>query len=180
MQETLRKRYRESIHAELMKTFGYKNPMQAPRPTKVVLNMGVGEAARDPKLLEGLKENLALIAGQQPVITKARKSVANFRVREGMPVGMCVTLRGRRMFEFLDRFFNVAIPRIRDFRGLSPRSFDGRGNYSLGLTEQLVFPEIEYDSVPKVQGMNITICTTARTDDEARELLRLLGAPFAQ
>ncbi len=180
MQESLRIRYRETIHGELMKTFGYKNPMQPPRPVKVVLNMGVGEAARDPKLLEGLKENLALIAGQQPVIRRARKSVANFRVREGMPVGMCVTIRGRRMYEFLDRFFNVSIPRIRDFRGLSPRSFDGRGNYSLGLTEQLVFPEIEYDSIPKVQGMNITICTTARTDDEARELLRLMGAPFAQ
>jgi large subunit ribosomal protein L5 len=154
--------------------------MQVPRPVKVVINMGAGEAARDPKLLEGLKENLGLIAGQQPVVTRARKSVANFRVREGMPVGICVTLRGRRMFEFLDRFFNVAIPRIRDFRGLSPHSFDGRGNYSLGLTEQLVFPEIEYDSIPKVQGMDITICTTARTDDEARELLRLMGAPFAQ
>lgn len=180
MQESLRQRYWESIHPELMKTFGYKNTMQAPKPLKVVLNMGCGESARDPKLLEGLRANLALIAGQQPVITKARKSVANFKVREGMPVGICVTLRGRRMYEFLDRFFNIAIPRIRDFRGLSPKSFDGRGNYSLGLTEQLVFPEIEYDSIPKVQGMNITICTSARTDDEARELLRLMGAPFAQ
>ena len=176
--ESLTKRCKESIFPELRKTFSYDNPMQVPRVEKVVISMGVGEAARDAKILEALRDELGIIAGQRPVITKAKKSVANFKIRKGMPVGCQVTLRRRRMFHFLDRLFNVAIPRIRDFRGLAPRSFDGHGNYSLGLTEQLVFPEVDYDSIPRVQGMNITICTTAKTDDEARELLRLMGAPF--
>ena len=176
----LEKRYREVAVPELMKTFGYANRMQVPRLEKTVINMGVGDAARDAKMLDALRDGLAQIAGQQPVITKARKSIANFKVREGMPVGCMVTLRQRRMYHFVERLFHIAIPRIRDFRGLSPRSFDGRGNYSLGLTEQLVFPEISYDSIPRVQGMNITLCTTAKTDDEARELLRLLGAPLAR
>jgi len=173
-------RYREVAVPELTKTFGYKNRLQVPRLDKVVVSMGIGDATRDPKLMEALRDTLGQISGQKPVITRARKSIANFKVREGMPVGCMVTLRRRRMYYFLERLFHVAIPRIRDFRGLSPRSFDGRGNYSMGLTEQLVFPEIAYDSIPRVQGMNITLCTTAKTDDEARELLRLLGAPLAR
>jgi large subunit ribosomal protein L5 len=176
----IEQRYREVAVPELMKTFGYRNRLKVPRVEKVVVSMGIGEAARDTKLMEALRDNLAEIVGQKPVITKAKKSIANFKVRTGMPVGCMVTLRRRRMYYFLERLFHVAIPRIRDFRGLSPRSFDGRGNYSLGLTEQLVFPEISYDSIPRVQGMNITVCTTAETDDEARELLRLLGAPLAR
>jgi len=176
----MEQRYREVVVPELMKTFGFRNRLEVPRVKKVVVSMGVGDATRDPKLMDALRENLALIAGQRPVITKARMSIANFKVRAGMPVGMMVTLRRKRMYYFLERLFHVAIPRIRDFRGLSPRSFDGRGNYSLGLTEQLVFPEIAYDSIPRVQGMNVTVCTTARNDDEARELLRLLGAPLAR
>jgi len=176
----LEKQYREVAVPELMKTFGYTNRLQVPRLSKAVLSMGIGEGARDAKLMDALAENFADIAGQKPVVTKARKSIANFKVRAGMPVGMMVTLRRRRMYFFVERLFHAAIPRIRDFRGLSPRSFDGRGNYSLGLTEQLVFPEISYDSIPRVQGMNITLCTTAESDDEARELLRLLGAPLAR
>jgi large subunit ribosomal protein L5 len=176
----LQKLYREVAVPELMKTFGYKNRLEVPRLDKTVISMGIGEGSRDAKLMDALQENLAQIAGQKPVVTKARKSIANFKIRAGMPVGMMVTLRRRRMYFFVERLFHTAIPRIRDFRGLSPRSFDGRGNYSLGLTEQLVFPEISYDSIPRVQGMNITLCTTAKTDDEARELLRLLGAPLAR
>jgi len=176
----LEKRYREVVVPELVKTFDYKNPLEVPRLAKTVLSMGIGDGSRDSKLMDALRDNLAKIAGQQPVVTKARVSIANFKIRAGMPVGIMVTLRRRRMYYFVERLFHVAIPRIRDFRGLSPSSFDGRGNYSLGLTEQLVFPEIPYDSIPRVQGMNITLCTTARTDDEARELLRLLGAPLAR
>lgn len=174
----LEKRYREEVVPALQKRFEYKNPMQVPRIEKVVINMGVGEASRDAKLLEGLVENLRAIAGQQPVITRARKSISNFKLREGMPVGCSVTLRRDRMWSLLDRLISIAVPRIRDFRGLNPNSFDGRGNYSLGLTEQLVFPEIEYDKVPRLHGMDIAIVTSARNDEEGRELLALLGMPF--
>ncbi len=170
--------YRDRIVPEMMKQFGYKNVMQVPRLVKIVLNMGIGEASRDAKLLEALKVNLATIAGQQPVITKAKKSVANFKIREGMPVGCMVSLRHARMYDFLDRFVNISIPRIRDFRGLSPRSFDGRGNYALGVDEQAIFPEIHYDDIPKVQGMDIVFVTTAKTDEEALSLLKLFGMPF--
>lgn len=174
----LEKRYREEVVPALQKRFEYKNPMQVPRIEKVVINMGVGEASRDAKLLEGLVENLRAIAGQQPVITRARKSISNFKLREGMPVGCSVTLRRDRMWSLLDRLISIAVPRIRDFRGLNPNSFDGRGNYSMGLTEQLVFPEIEYDKVPRLHGMDIAIVTSARNDEEGRELLALLGMPF--
>ena len=161
-----------------MKRFGYRNLMQAPRLVKIGINMGVGEGSRDIKVLEALRENMKRIAGQQPVITRARQSVSNFKVREGMPIGCMVTLRGERMWSLLDRLISIAIPRIRDFRGLPTRSFDGRGNYSFGLTEQLVFPEIHYDDIPKLHGMDITIVTTARNDEEGRELLAQLGVPF--
>ncbi len=170
--------YREKVVPELMKEFGYKNPMQVPRLEKIVVNMGVGEASRDQKLLEGLRDNLARITGQRPVITRARKSISNFKLRVGMPVGCCVTLRRRRMYDFLDRLMTIAIPRIRDFRGLSPRSFDGHGNFAMGLQEQLVFPEVSYDRVPQVQGTDIIIMTSAKTDEEAAALLRRLGMPF--
>jgi len=176
----LQRLYEESIKTSMREKFGYRNVMEMPRLEKVVLNMGVGEAGRDSKILEGLVENFQMIAGQKPVITRARKSIANFKVREGMPVGCMVTLRQRRMYEFLDRLINVAIPRIRDFRGLPRRSFDGRGNFSMGVSEQLIFPELEYDDVPQVHGMNITITTTAKTDEEARELLLLFGMPFRE
>ncbi|MBI1386866.1 MAG: 50S ribosomal protein L5 [bacterium] len=174
----LREEYANRILPEMMKSFGYKNVMQAPRLEKIVINMGLGEAARDAKMLEGLRENLAQIAGQQPVITKAKKSISNFKLREGMNVGLSVTLRRDRMLDFLDRFVNICVPRIRDFRGLSNKSFDGRGNYSMGVQEQLIFPEIHYDGIPRVQGMNICIVTSAKTDEEALALLRLYGVPF--
>lgn len=170
--------YRNRVVQELMKEFGYKNVMQVPRLEKVTLNMGIGEASKDSKMLEALRKNLADIAGQQPLITRAKKSIANFKVREEMPLGCAVTLRRNRMYEFMDRFLNVAIPRIRDFRGLSNKSFDGRGNYAMGIQEQLIFPEVPYDSIPKVQGMDICIVTTAKNDDEGRKLLELLGMPF--
>lgn len=170
--------YRDRILPELMKEFGYKNVMQAPRLQKIVVNMGLGEGARDAKLLEGLRENLSLIAGQTPVVTKAKKSISNFKLREGMNVGLSVTLRRERMLDFFDRLIAAAIPRIRDFRGLSAKSFDGRGNYSMGVQEQLIFPEIHYDEIPRVQGMNICIVTSAKTDDEAKALLKLYGMPF--
>jgi len=176
----LQKLYEESIRASMQEKFGYGNVMELPRLDKVVVNMGVGEASRDSKILDALAENLTTIAGQKPVITKARKSIANFKIREGVPIGCKVTLRRQRMYEFLDRLINVAIPRIRDFRGLPRRSFDGRGNFSMGVSEQLIFPEIEYDDIPQVHGMNITITTTAKTDEEARELLHLLGMPFRE
>lgn len=172
------KDYRERIGAELQKEFGYKNVMQIPKLEKIVLNMGVGEGSRDSKLVDSLRENLRDISGQRPVITHSRKSIANFKLREGMPVGLSVTLRGQRMYEFLDRLISVVIPRIRDFRGLSPKSFDGHGNFSMGLTEQLVFPEIDYDAIPAVQGMDICMVTNSKTDEEGRRLLHLIGMPF--
>ena len=174
----LKKKYREEVIPELMKRFKYKNPMQAPRLEKIVVNCGAGEIARDGKLMEIIMNDLAIITGQKPQIRRAKKSVSNFKIRKGMPVGLRVTLRGDRMYEFLERLISVAIPRIRDFRGLSPDSFDGRGNYTFGVTEQLIFPEIEYDKVQSVFGMDITLVTTAKTDEEGRELLKLLGMPF--
>jgi large subunit ribosomal protein L5 len=176
----LRERYREEILPSLVKKFKYTTPMQAPTLTKITLNMGLGEAKQNNKMLEAAQEQLATIAGQHPNVRRARKSIASFKVREGMPVGVSVTLRRARMWEFLDRLCSIAVPRIRDFRGLNPRSFDGRGNYSMGVKEQLIFPEIDYDSIDEVRGLDITITTTARTDLEAFELLLALGMPFAQ
>jgi large subunit ribosomal protein L5 len=162
----------------LMKKFGYKNVMQAPRLEKIVINMGLGDTKDNPKSLDAAVADLAVISGQRPIVTRAKKSVANFKLREGMKVGAKVTLRGKRMYEFADRLMSIALPRVRDFRGISPTSFDGRGNFAMGLKEQLVFPEIVYDSVDKIRGMDIIIVTTAKTDEEARELLALLGMPF--
>ena len=176
----LRERYEQEILPELIRKFGYSTPMQAPRLVKITLNMGIGEAKQDAKAMEAAQEQLATIAGQQPNIRRARKSIASFKVREGMPVGLSVTLRRARMWEFLDRLCSIAVPRIRDFRGLSPRSFDGRGNYSMGVREQLIFPEIDYDSIDQVRGLDVTITTTAATDLEAFELLLALGMPFAK
>jgi large subunit ribosomal protein L5 len=170
--------YKSRVAAELTEAFGYKNPMQVPQITKIVVNMGVGEAAANAKLLDGAVTDMTTITGQKPVITKARKSIANFKLREGMSVGCRVTLRGEQMWEFLDRLINIALPRIRDFRGVSPKAFDGRGNYTLGLKEQIIFPEIEYDKVDKVRGMDITICTSAETNDEGRALLKAFSMPF--
>lgn len=174
----LKEKYLNEVRPALMERFPYKNVLEAPRLEKVVINMGVGEAKDNPKALDAAVNDMTLIAGQRPVITKARKSVASFKIREGMSIGCKVTLRGKRMYEFLDKLFNVALPRVRDFRGVSPKSFDGRGNYSLGLREQLIFPEINYDQVDKVRGMDIIIVTTANSDEEARELLRTMGMPF--
>jgi large subunit ribosomal protein L5 len=174
----LRKLYDDAVKQKLTDKFGYKNPMAVPRLTKIVINMGVGEASQDKKKIEGAVDNLSAIAGQKPVITKSRKAVANFKLRENQMVGCAVTLRKSRMYEFLDRLVNVALPRVRDFRGLSGKSFDGAGNYNMGLKEQIVFPEINYDKVDKVRGMNITICTTAKTDEEARALLEAFDMPF--
>jgi large subunit ribosomal protein L5 len=174
----LKVRYREEILPRLRHELGYANPMEVPRLQKVVINMGVGDALKDARMLEAATQDLAVIAGQRPVVTKARKSIAGFKLREGMSIGAKVTLRGDRMWEFVDRLITVAIPRIRDFRGLSRRSFDGHGNYTLGLTEQLIFPEVDYDKVVKVRGMDITVATTAQTDDEGRALLIALGFPF--
>lgn len=171
-------KYREEIAPAMQKKFGYKNPMEIPRLVKVVVNMGVGEASRDIKELDAAEKELAIITGQKPLTTRARVSVASFKIREGMPVGCFVTLRGARMFEFLDRFVNVAIPRIRDFRGLPPNAFDGRGNHSLGIKEHNIFVELEYNMISTNRGMNITTVTTAKTDAEAKELLRLFGFPF--
>jgi large subunit ribosomal protein L5 len=176
----LRERYEQEILPALIDSFGYSTPMQAPRLSKITLNMGVGEAKQNAKALEAAQKQLATIAGQRPNVRRARKSIASFKVREGMPVGISVTLRRTLMWEFLDRLCAIAIPRIRDFRGLNPRSFDGRGNYSLGVKEQLIFPEIDYDSVDEVRGLDVTITTTARTDVEAFELLLRLGMPFAK
>jgi large subunit ribosomal protein L5 len=176
----LRERYREEILPSLVKKFKYTTPMQAPTLTKITLNMGIGEGKQNNKILEAAQEQLATIAGQQPNVRRARKSIASFKVREGMPVGLSVTLRRARMWEFLDRLCSIAVPRIRDFRGLNPRSFDGRGNYSRGVKEQLIFPEIDYDSIDEVRGLDITITTTAQSDLEAFELLLALGMPFAQ
>jgi large subunit ribosomal protein L5 len=176
----LKDAYNDRIRALLIEKFGYSTPMQAPKLTKITVNMGVGEAKQDAKMLEAAKEQLAAIAGQQPNVRRARKSVAAFKLREGMPVGLTVTLRGERAYEFLDRLTSIAIPRIRDFRGLSPRSFDGRGNYSMGVREQIIFPEIDYDNIDQVRGMDVTITTSAQTDAEAFALLDAMGMPFAR
>jgi large subunit ribosomal protein L5 len=178
MKPRLRQYYDETIKPALTEEFGYSNNMQVPRLEKIVVNMGVGEAVQDSKKVKTAAEELALITGQRPVITKAKRSIAGFKLREGMPVGCKVTLRRVRMFEFLDRLVTVALPRVRDFRGLSPKSFDGRGNYAFGLDEQLVFPEIDYDRVDEMRGMDIVICTTAKTDDEAKALLKGFNMPF--
>ena len=170
--------YNEQIVEAMSKKFGYKNVMEVPKLEKVTINMGLGEAKDNAKLMEGAVEELAIITGQRPVVTKAKKSIANFKVRQGMPVGAKVTLRGDNMYEFIDKFFNIALPRVRDFKGVSRNSFDGRGNYSLGIKEQLIFPEINYDQVDKIKGMNIVFTTTAKSDEEAMELLALLGMPF--
>ena len=174
----LKTRYRNEVVAHLSNEFGFKNKMQIPTLTKIVVNMGVGEAAKDSKLIEGAVRDLTTITGQKPVVTKARKSIANFKLREGQPIGAHVTLRGDRMWEFMDRLLSISLPRIRDFRGLSPKQFDGSGNYTFGLTEQVVFPEIQQDKLDRVRGMDITIVTSAKNDDEGRALLRALGFPF--
>ncbi|EGJ45602.1 MAG: 50S ribosomal protein L5 [Flintibacter sp.] len=175
----LKKLYQDEVAPALMQKFGYKSTMQIPRLDKIVVNVGCSEARENAKVLDAVVSDLTAITGQKAVITKAKKSVANFKLREGMPIGAKVTLRGNKMWEFLDRLFNVALPRVRDFRGISADSFDGRGNYALGIKEQLIFPEIEYDKIDKIRGMDIVMCTTAQTDEEARELLKLIGAPFA-
>ncbi len=172
--------YQKSVAPELMKKFGYKSVMQIPKLDKIVINVGCGEARDNSKVIDAILLDLAAITGQKPIVCKARKSVANFKLREGMNIGAKVTLRGDRMYEFLDRLFNVALPRVRDFRGINPNSFDGRGNYNMGLKEQLIFPEIEYDKIDAVRGMDLCFVTTANTDEEARELLTLMGAPFAR
>ena len=176
----LRTQYEDSIKADLMKQFGYKNVMQLPKLEKIVLNMGVGEAVNDTKKVKAAAADLEKLAGQKPVITHARKSIAGFKVRENMPLGVKVTLRKTRMYEFLDRLVNIALPRVRDFRGLNPNSFDGRGNYAMGIKEHIIFPEIAYDQIEQVWGMDIVVCTTAKNDDEARALLRAFNFPFRQ
>ena len=175
----LKKKYQDEVAPALMQKFGYKSTMQIPRLEKIVINVGCSEARENPKVLDAVVNDLTTISGQKAVITKAKKSVANFKLREGMPIGAKVTLRGDKMWEFLDRLFNVALPRVRDFRGISADGFDGRGNYALGIKEQLIFPEIEYDKIDKIRGMDIVMVTTAQSDEEARELLKLVGAPFA-
>lgn len=174
----LEERYQKECVPELMEHFGYKNPNQVPKIEKVILNMGLGEAIENPKILDSAVKELTLISGQKPVVTRARKSIAAFKLREGMPIGCCVTLRRRRMYDFLTKLINIAIPRIRDFRGVSPKAFDGKGNYTLGVKEQIIFPEIDYDKIDKIKGMNVTIVTSAKTDDESRYLLDVLGMPF--
>ena len=174
----LKAKYQADVAPALMQKFGYKSVMEIPRIAKIVVNCGCGEAKDNVKVLDSVVADLTAITGQKPIITKAKKSVANFKLREGMPIGAKVTLRQDKMWEFMDRLFNVALPRVRDFRGINPNAFDGRGNYALGLKEQLIFPEIEYDKIDKIRGMDVVICTTAKTDEEAKELLTLLGAPF--
>jgi large subunit ribosomal protein L5 len=174
----LKQRYETEVRPKLMERFGYKNPMEVPGLYKIVVNMGVGDALQNPRALDSALKDMATITGQKGVVTRAKKSVASFKIRAGMPIGAMVTLRGRRMWDFLERLTTFALPRVRDFRGLSPKGFDGRGNYSLGLKEQLIFPEINYDEVEKIRGMDVTIVTTARTDEEGREFLRLLGVPL--
>lgn len=171
-------KYNKEVAPALMEKFGYKSVMQIPKLEKVVINIGMGEAKDNPKAIEAASNDLALITGQRPIVTKAKKSVANFKLREGMNIGVKVTLRADKMYEFVDRLFNVALPRVRDFRGINPNGFDGRGNYSLGIKEQLIFPEIDYDKIDKIRGMDINFVTTAKTDEEAREFLSLMGAPF--
>jgi len=178
MKARLHERFRQEIAPALMRDLGYTNTMALPRLEKIVLNMGLGEATQNPKLLDSAVEELAAITGQKPVVTKAKKAIANFKLREGVPIGAMVTLRGQRMYEFFDRLVNVTLPRVRDFKGVPDRSFDGRGNYSLGLREQLIFPEINLDKVEKVKGLTVVICTTARSDAEGKALLRALGMPF--
>ena len=176
--DRLQEKYKNEVVPELTKKFGYKNIMQLPKIEKVIINMGVGEAVGNPKALDAAVNDLTIISGQKPVLTRAKKSLAAWKLREGMPIGTKVTLRGTRMYQFLDKFINVALPRVRDFRGVSSTAFDGRGNYAVGLKEQLIFPEIEYDKIDKLRGMNIVIVTTAEKDEEARELLKLMGMPF--
>ncbi|MCL2391058.1 MAG: 50S ribosomal protein L5 [Oscillospiraceae bacterium] len=176
----MKKKYQEEAIPALMKKFEYKSVMEVPKVEKIIVNVGCGDARDNAKAIDAVVKDISAITGQKAVVTKARKSVANFKLREGMPVGVKVTLRQNRMWEFLDRLYNVALPRVRDFRGISANSFDGRGNYALGLKEQLVFPEIDYDKIEKIRGMDIVICTTAKTDEEARELLTCMGAPFIQ
>lgn len=176
----LKKTYKEQVAPALMEKFQYKSIMQAPKLEKIVINMGVGEAKENQKFLDNAVEEMTIIAGQKPVVTKARKSISNFKVREGMAVGCKVTLRGDHMYEFFDKLVNIALPRVRDFRGVSKTAFDGRGNYALGIKEQLIFPEINYDKIDKIRGMDIIITTTANTDEEARELLKLMGMPFSK
>jgi large subunit ribosomal protein L5 len=180
MATRLQEKYEKEVVPALMEKFGYKNIMEVPKLEKVVVNMGVGEAKDNAKVLESAMGDLQLITGQKPILTRAKKSIANFKIRQNMPIGCKVTLRKNMMFEFADKLMNVALPRVRDFRGISDRSFDGRGNYSLGIKEQLIFPEVEYDKIDKVRGMDIIFVTSAKTDEEARELLRFLGMPFAQ
>ena len=180
MSARLHEFYKSDVAPQLMKKFGYKSTMQIPKLDKIVINVGAGEAKENSKVIDAICTDLSAITGQKPLVCRARKSVANFKLREGMPIGCKVTLRGNRMYEFLDRFFNVALPRVRDFRGINPDSFDGRGNYNMGLKEQLIFPEIDYDKIDKVRGMDICFVTTAKTDEEARELLKLMGAPFSK
>ena len=176
----LRDQYENEIKDAMVKKFGYKNVMEIPKLDKVVVNMGVGEAKENAKILEAAMGDMELITGQKPVVTKSKKSIANFKIREGMPIGCKVTLRGEKMYEFVDRLVNLALPRVRDFRGVNPNAFDGRGNYALGIKEQLIFPEVEYDKIDKVRGMDIIFVTTAKTDEEARELLTLFNMPFAK
>lgn len=180
MAAALKETYKSEIAPALMKKFEYKSVMQIPKLDKVVINVGCGEARENSKVVDAIVRDLQIITGQRPVVCRAKKSVANFKLREGMPIGVKVTLRGDRMYEFLERFFNLALPRVRDFRGINPNSFDGRGNYAMGVKEQLIFPEIEYDKIDTVRGMDIIMVTTANTDEEARELLKLMGAPFAE
>ncbi len=180
MSSRLKTLYKDEIVDAMIKKFGYKNVMEVPKLDKIVVNIGVGEAKENAKVLESAVRDLEIITGQKPIVTKAKKSIANFKIREGMSIGCKVTLRGEKMYDFLDRLVNLALPRVRDFRGVNPNSFDGRGNYSLGIKEQLIFPEIEYDKVDKVRGMDVICVTTAKTDEEARELLRLFNMPFAK
>lgn len=175
----LKEKYLKEVAPALAEKFGYKNVMEIPKIEKVIINMGVGEAVGNPKVLDAAVGDMTLISGQKPVLTRAKKSLAAWKLRAGMPIGAKVTLRGERMYHFMDKFMNVALPRVRDFRGVSPKAFDGRGNYSVGLKEQLIFPEIEYDKIDKLRGMNIIVVTTAKTDEEARELLKLMGMPFS-
>jgi large subunit ribosomal protein L5 len=180
MAARLKDRYEKDVRPALMKEFGFTNPMQAPKLDKVVVNMGLGEAINNGKIIDASVEQLASITGQRPVVTRARKSIANFKLRQGQSIGAMVTLRGDRAYEFFDRLVNIALPRVRDFKGVSPKAFDGKGNYTLGVREQIIFPEINYDKVEKIKGLNITVVTTARNDEEGRALLRLLGMPFRQ
>jgi large subunit ribosomal protein L5 len=178
MAARLKERYEKQLRAELMKELGFANPMQSPRLEKIVVNMGLGEAINNGKIIDASVEQLASMTGQKPVVTKARKSIANFKLRQGQSIGAMVTLRGDRMYEFFDRLVSIALPRVRDFKGVSPKAFDGKGNYTLGVREQIIFPEINYDKVEKIKGLNITVVTTARNDEEGRALLRHLGMPF--